>query len=186
MLEYATSQYGRHTEWFLRHKESGVTILATILTAESAVVGLFVSNNIKAGGAWPVLMMLAVLSCVIAHLASQSCRRAFVAALEHAALTAKTMWAMGLVSEVRVDQAVVQGDPPFPDDDSMFVPRYYSDARQQARPNTDKYVQFHISKAETTFQSARRTLAAMGLAGALIGLISASITFVMWVTGTGG
>jgi hypothetical protein len=45
LLTLASTNYGRQTEWFLRHYNTGIRNLAAVLTAESALVGLAVTHK---------------------------------------------------------------------------------------------------------------------------------------------
>ena len=167
LLEYATSHYARHTDWFLRHRDIGISTLATILTAESAVGGLYLSDTIEPEVALSVISMLTLLSIPLALLPISACARSFRAALEHAALVAKIMWALGLVEHVPVNDALAHGKVPLEHDSSLYIPRYHADATESR--TTREYVETHLRRRGTTYQNAKWTLRIMGMLSVLLG-----------------
>ena len=39
VIRYAQAHYGRHTDWYLRHRDGGIKCLVVLLTAELAIAG---------------------------------------------------------------------------------------------------------------------------------------------------
>lgn len=145
MLQYAAGHYISHTNWFLRHKEAGFTSLATALTAEVAVVGFVFSDNVPKFVGIAALLIIAILSIPLTVLALRSCVQAYRAALEHAALVTKVVWAAGLASSVRKIPLDEYEQVPLRDDDpQLFVPRYITDTCKYA--TTDEFVNDILAK----------------------------------------
>ena len=57
LLVYASASYGKHLDWFHRHKEGGIKLLAGLLVAEFTIVGLHekadLREGMRCGGAVP-------------------------------------------------------------------------------------------------------------------------------------
>jgi hypothetical protein len=106
LLSLASANYGRQMDWFLRHHDTGIKNLAAILAAESALVGLTVTQKgIPAAFVLALLAILASAAPTLAWLAVGACRRSFAAAMESVFMMTKAAWAMGIVSEVAVDRS---------------------------------------------------------------------------------
>lgn len=171
ILEYAASHYGRHTEWFQRHRDTGIKSQVLILTAEFAVLGLHFSGT----RAFPAaiiclsLVMMAVFSIVLALASSRSCRHSFRASLEHALLVTKCAWAMGCADPVAVEN-MPRSRAPVPEDEMLYVKRYHEDACHQGVPTTEDFVRIRLDAPGTTYKMAVLTIIVF-----CIGAVSTSI-----------
>ena len=167
LLAYSSAHHARHIDWFLRHKENGVRLLLAILTVESAIGGLTLSGKIDLYLSIVIILMLVVVTIPMSSSFKLSCRRNYQASLEHTALTAKIIWAMGLGQQVSVDTTSVKAHEPFASDKSMYVPRYYEDAYKFA--DTEAYVQHHLSNKANTLHAAERILTILCLMATCFG-----------------
>jgi hypothetical protein len=175
LLQYATTQFGRHNDWFLGHRDFGIKVLTLIITVQSATVGAVLSAKVNIETIEPVISVLAVAAVLIGEFSIYSCRRSCIAALEHAALINKTVWAMNLF-HLSLNEKMSITDIPFTNDDSFFVPRYISsikgdDGKYFATSNL--YVREALKKFKT-FRIARYIIRS-------ISLISVSIVVIFVV-----
>ncbi len=187
LLDYARSHYVSHTDWFLRHKESGINTLGVVLTAEFAILGFYFAGNLHRIVALAGLFLLASLTLPLTKLALLSCKKAFQAALEHALLITKIVWAMGWAEKVAVDQ-YQSGDCPAQKDESLYVERYLQDARgkdeDRGKIDTEKFIRNNLRKTDSTYYATRITLILMGTAAAVVGL--GGMIAVFFVNGKAG
>ncbi len=183
MLRFGSDNYERQTDWFLRHRDTGVRNLAAILTAEVGITTLhFATPRVPD---WPtalILLLLAALAIPLSVSACRCCTRSFRASLESAMLVTKAAWAMGLTDRVSLaPQSHGLLPPPAPNDTTFYVPRYCRDARQDGVHTTDAFVDVHLSAAGSTYRWAKRTiriflLSAMGTgAGAAIMVLTTPV-----------
>jgi len=167
LLGYARDHYRGHIDWFLRHKEAGIRTLGSILTAQVGVVGLFFAGRFNRWVTLGALALTTLLAFPLTRLAVLSCTKAFRAALEHALLLTKILWAMGLTDAVSVQRTLL-GSCPAAEDRTLFPPRYLADAR--CFETTDRFVEHNLRKRDTTLHATRQTLFIMGGAAVVMGL----------------
>jgi hypothetical protein len=167
LLNYAHCQYGRHTEWFLRHRDIGISTLATILTAQSALGGLLFSDKLAPIVAIATILILMLLVYPLMELSRYACKQAFRAAMEHTALIAKIVWSMGLAECVSVKRTATPAGAPFELDQSFYIPRYIRGAKDF--PTTDAYVNHHLKHSRNSYRAARLTLLTMGCSAWVLG-----------------
>ena len=170
LLVYATTNYGNHTEWFLRHKESGFRTLGAVLSAELAIAGFYFSHaHIARGVAVGALLLLGVLSIPLTRLAIRSCSKAFQASLEHAFMITKVVCAMGLGEGTRLALDHPQSSALIgPGDATLYVPRYLEHA-SQAQTTAD-FVERGFARGGTTYSSTLWTLRIVGSVAAAVGI----------------
>jgi 4-amino-4-deoxy-L-arabinose transferase-like glycosyltransferase len=173
LLKFATANYGRHTDWFLKHRDIGMRNLAVVLTAEFAVASIhYTSEKIPEEITAALLAFLALTALLLALSAWRSCRNSYAASLETAVLVTKIVWAMGLTSKVEI--AATQVDKshcPVPKDPYLYVPRYLDDAEQHL--STEDFVRHHLSGHRNTFFWAKVTIAIFCLGALVMGIATA-------------
>ncbi len=141
-LEYALKGYDNHTNWFQRHRDAAVRQLGLILGAELVILRLFLdSNSLEILGGFS-LLLLAGISPLLGLAGIKSCERAYVASIEHAAMSSKILWA--LFPEKIVNISSLESNPPLKNDEYLSIPRYIKDA--QRFESTDEYVKYHLGK----------------------------------------
>ncbi|MBZ5617353.1 MAG: hypothetical protein LAQ69_01280 [Acidobacteriia bacterium] len=173
LLSLASTNYGRQTDWFLRHHDTGVKNLAAILAAESALVGLAATQ--KGIPAALVIALLVVLVCaasVLAWLAVRSCQRAFTAAMESVFVMAKVAWAMGVTAKVAVDESVVSVVRcPGRDDYTLYAPRWVEDSL--AYTTCEGFVKANLANRKNTLFLTKLTIIVFGGSACALGLLGA-------------
>jgi hypothetical protein len=173
MLSFGSANYGRHTEWFLRHRDTGLRNLAAVLAAEFTITSIYFANK----GApkvfvVPILLLLVLLAIILAEAACSSCHNAFRASLENALLVTKVAWAMGLANAVSVPEIPNENEhPPVPKDLTLYVPRYLSTAQKHA--TTEKFVDAHLRARNNTYFWAKVTIRIFCAGAVLVGLLAA-------------
>jgi hypothetical protein len=175
LLDFAAASYGRHTDWFHRHREAGIRNLGAVLASEFAVATLYSSSSNRvdlrpfAVGAF---LLLAAIIIPLAWSTLGSCRTSFKAALESVVLISKCIWALGLASGVRIaaDQIDLSSCP-FPSDELLYVKRYFSDACVHATEY--EFVQHHLGRRNTTYFHTRVTLWVFCLGAVVFGVLGA-------------
>jgi hypothetical protein len=175
LLSFAAGNYGRHTEWFLRHVDVGIRNLGAVLTAEFAVISLHFANvRVPWLVTSPMLILLALIAILLATSALNSCRRSFAALLENALLVTKTVWAMGLAGGVPFPSG--DSDPawrPVPEDPCLYVPRYLKDATGHS--TTEAFVEHHLRNKKNTYSWGKLTICVFCAAAVGIGLVGACL-----------
>lgn len=131
LLTVASDNYVQQTEWFLRHRDTGIRHLMAILAAESTITGLYFTTHKQI----PLVIISIVLGCMMflavlfALYAIRSCERSYRASLEHCMLMAKITWALGLHANVVIKNDRC-GKCPAPDDPFLYVPRFVNNATE--------------------------------------------------------
>lgn len=184
LLDFASENYGRHTDWFLKHKDTGIKTLAVILTAEITTISIYIANHLNNLITIFILIILSFLSFLLRNYAINSCRRSYRAALENALLITKTLWAMGLTKPIKVKSTDVDLNKcPVPEDETPYVPRYLNDAAKHKI--TQNFVDYHLSEPDTTCYDAIRTIRIFGgvvLLTGIMGLISLIVLMIRGYT----
>lgn len=163
-LSYSSQYYMAHVDWFLRHRDAGIRMLSVILTVEATLTGLVVANRIE-----PIVQEIAsgalvFLAVGLGWYFTVSCKRSYRAALQHAAMTNKVLWAMGLTSPISTTYSF----PPLPQDECLFVPDIASSFGN--KKTTNEYVEFHIARKGNTYHAARLIIALIAAACFAIGV----------------
>ena len=174
LLTFSSENYGRQTNWFLRHRDTGIRNLAVIIASETAITSLYFTTDKQIPPAFIImlLLLLAFLAPLLALSALCSCKRAFRAAMENALLTAKIVWALGLTSNVEVKKSNVDLQKcPARDDLYLYVPRYVEDSL--AHPTTKTYSNANLSNRKNTYFWGRFTIVLFCLGAILVGVIAA-------------
>jgi hypothetical protein len=167
MLAYARQNYASHTDWYLRHRDTGLKMLGVVLVANFTIGSLYYDHKLNAYLSLIALIILSILSLLLSNLSVKSCKQAYVAALENALLVTKTAWAMGFAHPIAIDDNYKRNTPcPAKEDEYLYVPRYIKDAIKAE--NTDAFVNLHSSKKGTTFFSTKWTLWAIGIVAHLV------------------
>lgn len=167
LINYSREQYASHVDTFLRHKESGLRTLGTALAAEFALTGFYFSTALPAAVAITGLSVLAFLSVPITKLAVHNCDRSFRSTLEHALMTTKIAWAMGLGDPVTVPNTV-SGECPAEGDTSLYPHRYLEEASKAG--TTEDFVRMTMEKSTNTFFATRRLLWILGGSAVVVGV----------------
>src|ERR1035441_7514610 len=129
LLTIASMSFERHTNWYLRHCETGIRNLAAIIAAEAAIVGIYFTHLAQKGVPVGIVsaLLLGVLALAVApflcSLAIRSSTRAFLASMESTRLMTKCIWAMGLTAKVAVNDAVADL-PQYADDQFLYPKRW--------------------------------------------------------------
>lgn len=165
--------YYSEAQLFLAHKNGGIKNLAGILAAEFAVVSLAYSNaNAPKGFSVIALLFLAMTSVILAWSAVQSCRRSYAASLQNVVAVSKTLWAMGLMSAVKVNASVLDTDHcPVPNDSSLTSTWKLRDACNHK--TTDDYVAHHLNQKVNTYFGAWVTIWLFCVSAVVFGLYGA-------------
>jgi len=167
VIRYAQAHYGRHTDWYLRHRDGGIKCLVVLLTAELAIAGVCIDGKLDKGLATMALIFASVLSVALTCLSVLSCSQAYRAALEHALLVSKAAWAMGWCTVVQVPTGISDTSKcPAPNDETLYVSRYIEDARNAS--DTKDFTTKHMRKWKNTYFAAKWTLILLGAAGCLV------------------
>jgi len=167
LLDFASKNYERHTNWFLKHRDTALTQLTALITAE-IVIRQFLDpgkNSIQL-----IFILLSIFSFILAGSGHRSCNRCFRASLENALLINKIIWIMGLSNKVNVnfdpDDII---NAPAADDETFFVERYVTDSYNSK--TTKEYLKKHlINKGKTTYFWGLVTIWTLGIAGFVIGI----------------
>lgn len=173
LLSYARHNYASHTDWYLRHRETGIKTIGVIIAATFTVGSLSFDKELDAHLASLALGILAVLSIVMPALAIRSCHQAYRASLESALLATKAIWAMGLAGKIGVPSDVLLSErPPAVGDRYLYVTRYIKDASRSR--TTKSFVRESMTKCGTTYFATKWTLLLLGMVGATmaVGLLS--------------
>lgn len=172
LLTLASTSYGRQTDWFLRHYDTGVRNLAAVLTAESALMGLSATHkDLPAMFTVGVLLLLVCIAVVLSVLAIISCRQSYKAALESVFLMAEVVWSMGLMRDVQVDMSGVSGSGPGWQDPTLYPPRWYEDMLQYA--TSKEFVKHKLKNRDNTLFMAKLTIIVFGVGTCCLGLAGA-------------
>jgi len=176
LMTLASTNFGRHLDWFQRHRDMAVKNIAAILAAETALVGLGVAQKQVLPAAFALALLL-VLSCaapVLAWLGIRACRQAYRAAMESAFMMAKVAWTMGALSVVAVKQSVV-GNATCPGyaDLSLYAPRWTNDCVQHR--TTDEFVAATLSCRTNTCFLAKVTILVFGSGACALGLLGVGL-----------
>jgi hypothetical protein len=147
LLNLASNSYQKHTEWYLRHRDTTLKQLAVIMTAELVFVKLFYDSSASWVLIVPALSFLIILSSILAHAGAKSCYQAFQAAMENVLLINKIVWAMGLGDKVHIDQVHTEASIiPVLKDQTLYVPRYLKDSSQF--DTTEQFTAFQLGKSK--------------------------------------
>jgi hypothetical protein len=161
VIRYAQEHYARHTDWYLRHRDTGIKTLVILLTADFTIAGLYFADKVSGLLATCGLGVVGFLSIVLTWLAVMSCRQAYRSSVEHALLVSKAAWALGWCSPITVDQKCVKYQAaPMSADESLYVPRYIKDAKPDL--STEEFVQQCIRRRGTTYFATKWTLFLIG------------------------
>ena len=174
MLSYARQNYASHTDWYLRHRDTGLKMLGVVLVANFTVGSLYFDHKLNGFLSLSALAIISLLSLVLTNLSVKACKQAYRASLENALLVTKTAWAMGFAQPIAVNKTISEATPcPAKGDKYLYVPRYIEDGMKAE--NSEIFISHHISKKGTTFFSTKWTLWAIGIVAHLIadGLIIA-------------
>ena len=142
ILEFASENYTRHTEWFLKHRDQAYLQLGAVITAEFALANL---PSTKASPLlsiiiWAIFMLLSV---GFGAAGIVGCRQAFKAAMESIATMNKAMWAMGFAGRIFVNKhPPVATQIPMLPDDIYFLPRRWVELENA--DTTDAFVRSKI------------------------------------------
>jgi hypothetical protein len=180
ILDFASANYGRHTDWFLRHRDTGIRNLAAVLTAEFAVTSIYFSDKgADKGFVVTILFLLVLLAIILAIAACCSCYRAFRASLENAVFVTKIAWAMGLANPVSIPEISKENEkelPPVSQDPTLYVPKYLRTA--QKYKSTDEFVKAHLNAINTYFW-AKITIGVFCAGAVVLGLVAGySVLFI--------
>ena len=178
LLEFSYLNYHKQTDWYLRHKDTGNKNLAAIFAAEFALTGIHYSNEVLPHFLIIIsLYFLAVLAPVLAFSSYKSCRKSYMASLESALQITKTIWAMGLTTDVLVDRnAIGKSDCPAQKDDSLYVPRFLNDALEAE--TTEKFKEKNFGNIDNTYFWGNVTLFFFALTGTLLGALTATFIII--------
>ena len=106
MLSLALTNYGKQTNWFLHHRDTGIKHLGVMLAAQVSVISLALPNNtVPAWVAITTLLFLGIIGPCLARSAILSAKSSYRASIEYAVLTTKSLWALGLTGIVDVQEA---------------------------------------------------------------------------------
>ena len=176
LLNHATTNYGKHTDWFVRHKEFGVKILAVILTAEVTITGFYFTKDLPSITAIAPLIILSILSPILAYYSIVSCRQAYKASLENALLSTKALWAMGVTKPIIVNPNEVDFDKcPVPNDETPYVPRFLEFAVKYN--NSQEFIEKNLVNKGNTFYTAKLITQIFGAIGFLTGIGATIVVF---------
>jgi hypothetical protein len=187
LLGLASDSYGRHTEWYLRHRDTTLKQLAVLLTAELVAANFFYISSASRLLVLPTLIFLIILSPVLAFAGAKSCHQAFQAAMENVLLINKIVWAMGLGGKVHIDSAYEEEIKiPVPKDRPFYVPRYLKDSSKF--DTTEQFTAFQLGELKNqhpknTYFWALVTIWTLGCAGIVTGV---SCLFAIWLHKAGG
>lgn len=168
ILSHARENYTSHTDWYLRHRDSGFRLLGLVFVANFSIGAMLLDHKLNPWLAAATLCLLCYLALAVTILSVRSCRQAYSAALEHALLMSKIAWAAGWAQPIYVIPEILQQPLcPAAKDQSLFVPRYLEDAA--AATDTKTFVAEVLAKAGTTYFTAKWTLVVIGLASGILG-----------------
>jgi hypothetical protein len=179
LLELASAQYGRHFEWFHRHRDNALRQLAVLLTAEMVIARYSADAQLAPWVLAAVLISLAAMSPLLAHAGSDSCRRAFGAAMENTMFVSKAVWAILPHGVVGVTEADFDNESiPARDDLTFQVPRYAGDAAGCL--TTQEFTDSHLGNKLPLFAKPRNTcfwavvsIWTLGALGIIVGVAAA-------------
>jgi len=135
ILTTGLTLYTKHTEWFLKHRETTLRQLALLITAELAIQKFVVDPDGTSSPARVLLLLLACLSPLLAHSGIRSCKQAFQAAMENIILVNKILWSMGPSGKVFTDHNVDESFIPAHQDTTLQVPRFLEHSVKAASTN---------------------------------------------------
>lgn len=175
LLSLASASFERHTNWFLRHSDTGIRNLAAIIAAETAIVGLYFTHPVPKGAPLAIVcaLLLITLAVVVAPslctLAIRSTTRAFKASMESVRLMAKCVWAMGLTSSVAVNETA--SDLPQYCGDRFLYPERW--ATETLTGSEVQFVERCIRNPNNSYALTKRTLQLICAVAILLGCGSA-------------
>lgn len=185
LLSLASSNYGRHNDWFMRHHERAINNLAAILAAEAALIS-FAATHEKIPGFFTtdLLIGLACTAIILACLGVFSCRRSFRAGLENLYMMANVAWAMGVTTNVAVNEStVIKNAAPDTkrhhcEDESLYVPRWLNGCL--AHETCEKFVNHTMRNWKSTLNLTNITILLFGL-----GACAFAVAGVIWTSHRG-
>ncbi len=143
VLTVGSEAYGKHTEWFLKHRETALKQLAILITAELAIQNLVVEPEGANLPARMLLLLLAFMSLLLAHAGWRNCQQAFTAAMENVLLVNKIIWSMAPSGKVHLAAPVDVNNMPCRQDETLYVPRFLKHSIDAY--TTEAFVQENLS-----------------------------------------
>ena len=181
---------GRHTDWFLHHKERGVKNLGALIAAELAIIAFYFTHTAELQSinriVGLVLLLAGLLGIPLVRLAITSATRSFQAAMECISLASKCLWAMGLTARLTLNpDSVDTKNIPAPEDLTPFVPRYTGQEASEDEETTKSPTRCATTKefvsqqlqARNTFGTARWALVSFSGVALFIGIAGAALLF---------
>jgi len=178
LLSFASANYGRHVDWFLKHHDTGIKNLAAVVVAETTLVGVAVSPNGKAAFLFftALLVMLACAAPILCWLAIVSSRQSYRASLESVYLTAMVIWGMGLASEVAVGKhAILAARCPSCTDRTLYPKRWVDDTF--GAESCDDFVEKKLGHRKNTLFLYTVTLIVIGIGACGLGVLGACLVW---------
>jgi hypothetical protein len=133
ILDFASANYNRHTEWFLKHRDRALTELGALIAAELSVAKFMGSPPVSdSTGVLIVIYTVLVLLAVIFGLAGfVGCRQAYRAGMESIAVANKAICLLGFTSTVAIasNTSTSRLKPVLPED-TVFVPERWAELGQ--------------------------------------------------------
>ena len=172
LIDYGSDNYGRHTDWFLRHRNTGLRNLAVLIAAEFTVASLYFSNtNSSKVLSVVILFVIAIAAPLLWLFAYRSCRSSFRASLESAILVTKVAWAMGIIDPISIKKEEWNKTRiPVPGDTSLYIWRYWNDAKDHH--TTNEFVNYHLKARGNTYYWAKMTIGIFCIASILFGIVA--------------
>ena len=182
-MDIASASYARHTDWFIRHRDTSVRQLAVLIAAQLLIIKLTSDPNNNSWAPAIILIFLSFLSYILALTGSSSCQRSFIASLESVLFFNKCIWAIIPTGYINVLEDNAQEESvPARSDTTLQVPRFVQGASKFS--TTEEYINYHIGKDLSLRKRSRNTyfwscvtIWALGVMGIIIGVAGALTAF---------
>lgn len=184
MLSLAVNNYGKQTDWFLHHRDTGIKHLGAVLTAQVSMTSITLSTTIMP--AWlgvTTLLFLGVLGPFLATSAIRSARSSYSASIEYAVLITKSLWALGIAGVVDVKKSHIDTEKqPAANDVVFYIERHVNNHTSTSEHTTNQIVDKVLMSQHNTFSWAKRVLTMFAAAVVIIAIVG-SIAVVAKISG---
>jgi hypothetical protein len=167
MLSLAVTNFGKQTDWFLLHRDTGIKHLGVVLAAQVSITSITLSTQaVPAWLAIAALLFLGIIGPFLAILAIRSARSSYSASIEYAVLITKSLWALGLtgVIDVLESHIDIMKKPPAANDEVFYIERHVNNHASAPERTTKQIVDNVLKSRPNTFSRARRVLVTFAVA----------------------
>lgn len=181
MLVFASSNYAKQTDWFLHHRDTGIRHLGLVLAAQTSIAGacLYTPPLISKWLGIATILFLGFTGPFLAISAIKSAKRSYKAAIEYAVLATKSLWALGLMGIINVEQKCFESSiTPAMKDPYFYVKRHVTNHCLPKGESTDQIVEGVLKDTGNTFYWTWQILVLFGGGVFSLGFVGAYAIFI--------